>query len=119
MLWFILGAAMLGGFAAAVVTFFKLALKFFDWVIERMPGWFQALKVLIQKGAEVIYGTLTRDRNTGITKLHTESKEEVVQFADLDPAIQTAFNRSPVMSNGTKMVEQRLDEAAERELRRA
>ncbi|MCR4560634.1 MAG: hypothetical protein K5685_11195 [Bacteroidales bacterium] len=119
MLWFILSAAMLGMFAAAVVTFFKLSLIFFDYVIERMPGWFQALKVLILRGAKVIYGTLTKDRNTGVTKLYTEPKEESVNFVDLDPTIQTALNKSQMLSNGTKMVEERLEPEVERELRRA
>ena len=57
----VITAALLGIFAGLVVTFFKLSLKFFDYVIERIPGWFQALKVLIQRGAKVIYGTLTKD----------------------------------------------------------
>ena len=118
MLSFILTAALIGIFAGTVVWFFKNSMKFYDYVVERMPGWFKALKVLIKKGVSVVYGTLTKDSN-GVTKLHTEPNAETVNFEDLDPSIQTAFNKSQYMSNGTKIVEQIVDADAERELRRA
>ena len=116
---FILTAALIGIFAGTIVWFFKNSIKFYDWVVERMPGWFQALKVLIQKGTKVIYGTLTKDRN-GVTKLHTPVENvEVVDVTELDPTIQAALSKSPVMSNGTRMAEMQLEKDAEVELRRA
>ena len=120
MIAWILTAALLGIFGGTIVWFFKNTLKFFDWVVERLPGWFQALKVLIQRGAKVIYGTLTRDSN-GTTQLYTPNNVTVeqVDVSKLDTSLQDALNRAPYMSNGGKMVEVKMESEAERELRRS
>lgn len=116
MITFFLSAALLALYAASVVIVFSACLACYDWVCSKLSGAFKALKVLIKdKFGKVSSGTLVQ--RGGEYEFYGDPKKESVSSSEIDQKLKDAFNETPTMNNGNKMVEFKPDAAAERQIR--
>ena len=123
MISILISIPILAACTAAFFTLLDLCLKLFDWVIKQVPNIFKALKVLIMgRDGRVSGGTLVQNTKGVIRLIRADQVFENAQPVDdigvLPLEVQKAFKNAPVMTDGTKMVDAKIGEQEEREIRR-